>query len=158
MKKMNLLKSLFVTVFVFAANLTVFANSPETELIYNTEEIDGVKMSETVYKMNEGILTNFEKYNYKYNDSNQLIKRTNAKIWSDPGTTYSYDKDGNLIQECDKTNSADPVTYEYTAENRLAAVKQGGVVLMASCTMEITTGYSNLITPINGKTAMAMKS
>ena len=107
---MNLLKSLFVTVFVFAANLTVFANSPETELIYNTEEIDGVKMSETVYKMNEGILTNFEKYNYKYNDSNQLIKRTNAKIWGDPGTTYSYDKDGNLIQECDKTNSEDHVT------------------------------------------------
>ena len=72
------------------------------------------------------------KYNYKYNDSNQLIKRTNAKIWGDPGTTYSYDKDGNLIQECDKTNSADPVTYEYTAENRLAVVKQGGTVLMAA--------------------------
>ena len=63
---------------------------------------------------------------------NQLIKRTNAKIWGDPGTTYSYDKDGNLIQECDKTNSADPVTYEYTAENRLAVVKQGGTVLMAA--------------------------
>lgn len=29
MKKMNLLKSLFVTVFVFAANLTVFASNPE---------------------------------------------------------------------------------------------------------------------------------
>ena len=72
------------------------------------------------------------KYNYKYNDSNQLIKRTNAKIWGDPGTTYSYDEDGNLIQECDKTNSADPVTYEYTAENRLAVVKQGGTVLMAA--------------------------
>ena len=28
MKKMNLLKSLFVTVFVFAANLTVFAGNP----------------------------------------------------------------------------------------------------------------------------------
>ena len=69
---------------------------------------------------------------YKYNDSNQLIKRTNAKIWNDPGTTYSYDEDGNLIQECDKTNSADPVTYEYTAENRLAVVKQGGTVLMAA--------------------------
>jgi CTP synthase len=78
MKKMNLLKSLFVTVFVFAANLTVFANSPETELIYNTEEIDGVKMSETVYKMNEGILTNFEKYNYKYNDQKQVVENIKA--------------------------------------------------------------------------------
>ena len=81
-------------------------------------------------KIEDGV--NKAKYNYKYNDSNQLIKRTNAKIWGDPGTTYSYDEDGNLIQECDKTNSADPVTYEYTAENRLAVVKQGGTVLMAA--------------------------
>lgn len=72
------------------------------------------------------------KYQYQYNDSNQLIKRTNAKIWCDPGTVYQYDEDGNLIQECDKTNSAEPVTYEYTAENRLSVVKQGGTVLMAA--------------------------
>lgn len=71
---MNLLKSLFVTVFVFAANLTVFANSPETELIYNTEEIDGVKMSETVYKMNEGILTNFENITISTTTRNKLLK------------------------------------------------------------------------------------
>ena len=37
---MNLLKNFICTVFVFAANLTVFASNPETELIYNTEEID----------------------------------------------------------------------------------------------------------------------
>lgn len=72
------------------------------------------------------------KFKYKYNDSNQLIKRTNAKIWGDPGTVYHYDKDGNLIQECDKTNHAKPLTYEYTAENRLAVVREGGTVLMAA--------------------------
>ena len=112
------------------------------ELIRCTEKAEGGKKTVHNYTYDKiGNRTSYEKiedgvskakYNYKYNDSNQLIKRTNAKIWGDPGTTYSYDKDGNLIQECDKTNSADPVTYEYTAENRLAVVKQGGTVLMAA--------------------------
>ena len=112
------------------------------ELIRCTEKVEGGKKTVHNYTYDKiGNRTSYEKiedgvskakYNHKYNDSNQLIKRTNAKIWGDPGTTYSYDKDGNLIQECDKTNSADPVTYEYTAENRLAVVKQGGTVLMAA--------------------------
>ena len=112
------------------------------ELTRCTEKAEGGKKTVHNYTYDKiGNRTSYEKiedgvskakYNYKYNDSNQLIKRTNAKIWGDPGTTYSYDKDGNLIQECDKTNSADPVTYEYTAENRLAVVKQGGTVLMAA--------------------------
>lgn len=102
---MNLLKSLFVTVFVFAANLTVFANSPETELIYNTEEIDGVKMSETVYKMNEGILTNFEKYNYKYNDQRQVVENILQKWDASKGEwrnnmciKYQYNEGSTTIQ------------------------------------------------------------
>lgn len=105
MKKMNLLKSLFVTVFVFAANLTVFASNPETELIYNTEEIDGVKMSETVYKMNEGILTNFEKYNYKYNDKKQVVENVLQKWDEGRGTwrnhmciKYTYNENSTTIQ------------------------------------------------------------
>ena len=112
------------------------------ELTRCTEKAEGGKKTVHNYTYDKiGNRTSYEKiedgvskakYNYEYNDSNQLIKRTNAKIWGDPGTTYSYDKDGNLIQECDKTNSADPVTYEYTAENRLAVVKQGGTVLMAA--------------------------
>ena len=115
---------------------------PNWELTRCTEKAEGGKKTVHNYTYDKiGNRTSYEKiedgvskakYNYKYNDSNQLIKRTNAKIWGDPGTTYSYDKDGNLIQECDKTNSADPVTYEYTAENRLAVVKQGGTVLMAA--------------------------
>lgn len=112
MKKMNLLKSLFVTVFVFAANLTVFANSPETELIYNTEEIDGVKMSETVYKMNEGILTNFEKYNYKYNDKKQVVENILQKWDESRGEwrnnmciKYTYNEGSTTIQYYKWNNS-----------------------------------------------------
>ena len=87
---MNLLKSLFVTVFVFAANLTVFAR---------------VKMSETVYKMNEGILTNFEKYNYKYNDKKQVVENVLQKWDEGRGTwrnhmciKYTYNENSTTIQ------------------------------------------------------------
>ena len=55
MKAMNFLKSVFVVACIFVVNLTISASNPEANLIYNTEEVDGVKMSETVYKMNEGI-------------------------------------------------------------------------------------------------------
>ena len=79
MKAMNFLKSVFVVACIFVANLTISANTPEANLIYNTEEVNGVKMSETVYKMNEGILTNYEKYNYKYNDNKQVIESTLMK-------------------------------------------------------------------------------
>jgi RHS repeat-associated protein len=83
----------------------------------------------TVYERLENGVTK-ERYKYEYNDANQLVRRKNTRIWGDPGTTYKYD--GNLVQEQDCTNHADPVKYEYTAENRLAVVSQGGTVLMAA--------------------------
>ena len=43
MKKINFLRSLLVVVLAFVANLTVFAGIPENNLIYNSEEVDGVK-------------------------------------------------------------------------------------------------------------------
>ena len=112
------------------------------ELTRCTEKSDGNKTvvhnyeydkvgNRTVYERLENGVTK-ERYKYEYNDANQLVKRKNTRIWGDPGTTYKYDGDGNLVQEQDCTNHADPVKYEYTAENRLAVVSQGGTVLMAA--------------------------
>ncbi len=112
------------------------------ELTRCTEKSDGNKTvvynyeydkvgNRTVYERLENGVTK-ERYKYEYNDANQLVKRKNTRIWGDPGTTYQYDGDGNLVQEQDRTNHADPVKYEYTAENRLAVVSQGGTVLMAA--------------------------
>ena len=39
MKAMNFLKSIFVVACIFVANLTISANTPEANLIYNTEEV-----------------------------------------------------------------------------------------------------------------------
>jgi RHS repeat-associated protein len=112
------------------------------ELTRCTEKSDGNKTvahnyeydkvgNRTVYERLENGVTK-ERYKYEYNDANQLVKRKNTRIWGDPGTTYKYDGDGNLVQEQDCTNNADPVKYEYTAENRLAVVSQGGTILMAA--------------------------
>ena len=70
-----------------------------------------------------------ECYTYEYNAANQLVSRTNERLWTDNVTYYTYDADGNLISE--QTGLFEK-TYEYTAENRLAVVKAQGTVLMAA--------------------------
>ena len=67
------------------------------------------------------------------NESNQLISE---KLYNGKKTTslaYTYDADGNRISETgrigtDKVNK----TYEYSVENRLAAVRDGDELLLAA--------------------------
>ncbi len=111
------------------------------ELIRSTEKVEGGKITvhnytydkvgnrKTYEKVENGVQK--ESYKYEHNASNQLIKKVNCKIWGDSGVKYQYDEDGNLIRTCENAYT-DPVEYEYNAENRLSAVKQGGTVLMAA--------------------------
>ena len=74
-----------------------------------------------------------EKYSYKYNDSNQLISKTEKtdwRPWKHVKTTYEYDEDGNLLSE--SSGKKDTKTYEYTVENHLKAVTTSNEVLMAA--------------------------
>ena len=74
-----------------------------------------------------------EWHRYEYNESNQLISE---KLYNGKKTTslaYNYDADGNRISETgrigtDKVNR----TYEYSVENRLAAVHDGDELLLAA--------------------------
>ena len=74
-----------------------------------------------------------EWHRYEYNESNQLISE---KLYNGKKTTslaYTYDADGNRISETgrigtDKVNK----TYEYSVENRLAAVYDGDELLLAT--------------------------
>ncbi|MEY8410480.1 RHS repeat-associated core domain-containing protein [Lachnospiraceae bacterium 62-26] len=111
------------------------------ELVRCTEKVEGGTQTvhnytydkagnRTVYeRVEDGVQT--VKYKYTYNDSNQLVKKINCRIWGDKGACYKYDADGNLITAQENTYE-DPVKYEYTAENRMNAVRQGGMVLMAA--------------------------
>ncbi|WP_300727109.1 DUF3836 domain-containing protein [uncultured Bacteroides sp.] len=80
MKTTDFIRTLLVFTLCFIANVTIFAGNPDGKLIYNAEEVDGVKVSETVYKMNNGLLTNYEKYCYKYNDNKQVTENL-MQIW-----------------------------------------------------------------------------
>ena len=40
-----------------------------------------------------------ECYTYEYNAANQLVSRTNERLWTDNVTYYTYDADGNLVSE-----------------------------------------------------------
>lgn len=79
MKTIKLMKTFFVVTLLFVAQLTVSSATRSNNLIYNAEEVNGVKVSETVYKMQDNILTNYMKYNYKYNDSKQMTENMSQK-------------------------------------------------------------------------------
>ena len=69
MKTFNLIKITLVAAIAWMTNVTISAATLDNNLIYNAEEVNGVKVSETVYKMDGTTLTNYMKYNYKYNDN-----------------------------------------------------------------------------------------
>ena len=64
MKKMDLAKCVIVLVITFIANLSTYAAKMNNNLIYNAEEVNGMKVAETVYKKDGNMLTNYMKYNY----------------------------------------------------------------------------------------------
>ena len=80
MKKINSLKGMLVVAILFIANLTVFAGNPGDNLIYNAEEVNGVIVSETIFKMEGTMLTNYMKHNYKYDANNQRTEDEDAKM------------------------------------------------------------------------------
>ena len=111
MKTMNLFKTLLIVVLVCFTTVNASARSPENQLIYNAEEVDGVKVSETVYKMDGNTLTQFMKYNYKY-DTNQQMTENLSQKWDAISNSwinnlkicYTYDNKG-VTTEYYKWNS-----------------------------------------------------
>lgn len=90
MKALNLIKITLVAVIAFVANVTVFSANPDNNLIYNAEEVNGVKVSETVYKMDGNMLTNYMKYNYKYDDNQRMTENVSQK-WNNMKNRWEND-------------------------------------------------------------------
>ena len=90
MKALNLIKITLVAVIAFVANVTVFSANPDNNLIYNAEEVNGVKVSETVYKMDGNMLTNYMKYNYKYDDNQRMTENVSQK-WNSMKNRWEND-------------------------------------------------------------------
>lgn len=87
----NILSTLFLVTLLYLANSTINAATPQDNgLIRNAEEVNGIIVSETVYKLDGSILTNYMKHNYKYDANNQRIEDEALK-WN--GTKDCWDKD-----------------------------------------------------------------
>ena len=90
MKALNLMKIVIAVVIAFIANVTIYASTPDNNLIYNAEEVNGLKVAETVYKMDGNMLTNYMKYNYKYNENQQMTENMSQK-WNSMKNRWDND-------------------------------------------------------------------
>ena len=90
MKTMSIMKTLLVTAVIMISNVTISARTAESNLVYNAEEVNGVKIAETVYKRNGDMLTNYMKYNYKYDDNQQMTENLSQK-WNEDEKAWEND-------------------------------------------------------------------
>ena len=79
MKAKVSLKTVIVSALLLVCGLNASADN-KSNLIYNSEEKDGVMVGQTVYKMDGNTLANYMKYNYKYDD-NKRMTESEALKW-----------------------------------------------------------------------------
>lgn len=86
---MKTLKNLILFACLFACGMNASADN-KSNLIYNSEEVNGVMVGQTVYKMDGGTLSNYMKYNYKYDDQNRMTENETMK-WNSTENTWNKD-------------------------------------------------------------------
>lgn len=89
MKAKLSLKTVLISALLLVCGLNVSADN-KSNLIYNSEEVNGVKVAETVYKMDGNMLSNYMKYNYKYDEQNRMTE-SEALKWD--ASSNSWDND-----------------------------------------------------------------
>lgn len=89
MKVKASLKTAVVSALLFVCGLSASADN-KSNLIYNSEEVNGVKVAETVYKMDGNTLANYMKYNFKYDEQKRMTESETLK-WN--GSKGEWSKD-----------------------------------------------------------------
>ena len=79
--------AILIIAMLFIGNVTMNA---QNGLIRNTEEVDGLIVSETIFKMEGESLTHYMKHNYKYDESKQKIE-DEAMKWNSTKETWEKD-------------------------------------------------------------------
>ena len=90
MKTKVSLKMFVLSVVLLMTSFVASARSYDGQLVYNPVEENGVKVGQTVYKMNGSTLANYMKYNYKYDDNKRMIESETLK-WN--STKEEWEKD-----------------------------------------------------------------
>ena len=97
MKAKVSLKTVIVSALLLVCGLNASADN-KSNLIYNSEEVNGMKVAETVYKMDGNTLANYMKYNYKYDDSKRMVE-SEALRWDSDKDEWQKDLRINYIYE-----------------------------------------------------------
>ena len=103
MKAKVSLKTVIVSALLLVCGLNASADN-KSNLIYNSEEVNGMKVAETVYKMDGNTLANYMKYNYKYDDQNRMTE-SEALKWNSTKNTWGKDQGKTMTTTYYKWNN-----------------------------------------------------
>lgn len=98
MKTKGLFKTVVLSAVLLASSVAASTRSYDNNLIYNTEEENGVKVGQTVFKMEGSSLANYMKYSYKYDDSKRMTESVTMK-WNRTRNQWENDLRINYIYE-----------------------------------------------------------
>ena len=97
MKTKVFLKTVALSAVILFGGIAASAAN-KNNLIYNSEEKDGVMVGQTVYKMDGNTLANYMKYNYKYDDNKRMIE-SEALKWNNSKDAWEKDLRINYTYE-----------------------------------------------------------
>ncbi len=86
---MKTLKTLILSSLLLVCGMNASADN-KNNLIYNSQEVNGVMVGQTVYKAEGSLLANYMKYNYKYDDQKRMTENETLK-WNN--TKHTWEKD-----------------------------------------------------------------
>ena len=90
MKTTGFLKTAVLSAVLLVSSITVCARNYDNNLIYNSEEENGMHVGQTVYKMEGSSLANYMKYNYKYDTNKRMIESQTMK-WNSYKNNWEND-------------------------------------------------------------------
>lgn len=122
---MKALKTMIICAMMTLCGMNAMADGNDN-LIYNSEEVNGVTVGQTVYKKTNGMLTNYLKYAYKHDAQNRVIEEEAMK-WS--STKNDWVKD-ICIRYAYEGKSITNTYYKWNA-------KKGQYVLVPEMTVTI---------------------
>ena len=110
MKAKVFLRTVVLLVITMACTLSVSARN-DNNLIYNSEQKDGLLIGQTVYKQDGESLSNYIKYNYTY-DAQKRMTQNEAMKWNNIKNNWENDlcirykyEGGNVTTEYYKWNN-----------------------------------------------------
>lgn len=86
---MKTLKTLILSSIFAVCGMTVNAAN-SNNLVYNSQEVNGLMVGQTVYKTDGTLLANYMKYNYKYDDQKRMVENESMK-WNSEENKWEND-------------------------------------------------------------------